>query len=152
MTAQQKADLAAFLKRPLTDDRVKFELPPFDRPKLYTESNHVPVVSGTGRAGTGDITPNPIAIEPPLVGNQCCTLAVSNGLGAASAVAVIDSADPGVCSSITASSSFSRVNVTLAGSGAGDGYGSVNLSLSDFPALVEQNIYVRWYVADPIAV
>jgi cytochrome c peroxidase len=148
----QRAALTAFLKRPLTDDRVKFELPPFDRPKLYTESNHVPVVSGTGRAGSGGITPNPIAIEPPLVGNTSFTVAVSNALGAASAVVVIDSADPGVGASIPASGSFARVNVNLAGSGAGTGYGSANLSIPNNPALVGQTFYGRWYVPDPQAV
>jgi cytochrome c peroxidase len=34
MTTQQKADLVAFLKRPLTDNRVANELPPFYRPTL----------------------------------------------------------------------------------------------------------------------
>ncbi len=55
LTNGQKADLVAFLKRPLTDPRVRDELPPFDRPQLYTESNRVPVITGTGRAGSGNI-------------------------------------------------------------------------------------------------
>jgi hypothetical protein len=35
-------------KAPMTDTRVRDELPPFDRPQLYTESNRVPVIIGTG--------------------------------------------------------------------------------------------------------
>jgi cytochrome c peroxidase len=151
LTDQQKANLAAFLKRPLTDERVKFELPPFDRPQLYTESNRVPVVSGSGRAGSGGFEPNPIAIEPPLVGNPSFTVAVSNALGAASAVVVIDSIDPGIGTTIPASGSFARVNVNLAGGGAGNGYGSASLAIPDNPALVGQTFYGRWYVNDPSA-
>ena len=149
LTSQQKADFAAFLKRPLTDERVRLELPPFDRPHLYTESNHVPVISGSGRAGTNSITPNAIALEPPLVGNPSFTVAVSSALGGAQAVVVIGSSDPGIGTSIPASGSFARVQVNLAGSGAGNGYGSANLSIPNNPALVGQTFYGRWYVNDP---
>ncbi|MEP7148286.1 MAG: cytochrome c peroxidase [Acidobacteriota bacterium] len=151
LTNPQKANLAAFLKRPLTDDRVKFEQPPFDRPHLYTESNHVPVVSGSGRAGAGGFTPNAIALEPPLVGNSSFTVGVSNSMGGATAVLVIDSADPGVGLSIPATGSFAHVNVNLAGSGTGAGYGSANLSIPNNPALVGQTFFGRWYVTDATA-
>ncbi len=147
LTAQQKADLAAFLKRPLTDNRVKFEQPPFDRPQLFTESTHVPVVSGSGRAGSGGLVPNAIAIEPPILGNPSFTVAVSNGAGGAAAVVVINSIDPGIGSSIPASGSFARINVTL----AGGGYGSANLSIPNNPALVGQTFFGRWYVTDAAA-
>ena len=78
LTAQQMADLVTFMKRPLTDPRVTSETGPFTRPTMYTESNRVPVVSGTGRAGTGGNVPQVMAIEPPLVGNPSFTVAVSN--------------------------------------------------------------------------
>lgn len=148
LTAQQKADLVAFMKRPLTDERVRLEQPPFDRPHLYTESNHVPLVSGSGRAGAGGFTPNAIALEPPIVGNPSFTVGVSNSLGGAPAVLVIDSTDPGVGTSIPGSGSFARVNVNLVGGGAGTGYGSANLSIPNNPALVGQTFYGRWYVND----
>jgi hypothetical protein len=151
LTPQRKADLVAFLKRPLTDERVRLELPPFDRPHLYTESNHVPTIAGAGRAGTGTITPDAIALEPPLVGNPSFTVAVRDGLGAAFAVVVIGATDPGVGSSVPVNGSFARVEVTLAGSGAGNGYGSANLSIPNNPALIGQTFYGRWYVNDPAA-
>ncbi len=151
LTTQQKADLVAFLKRPLTDQRVKLELPPFDRPQLYTESNRVPVVSGTGLEGSGGFVPNPIAIEPPILGNPGFTVGVSNALGAASAVVVINSTDPGIGSAIPASGSFARVSVDLAGAGVGNGYGSANLSIPNNPVLVGQTFYGRWYVNDAAA-
>jgi len=144
----QKADLVAFLKRPMTDPRVANELPPFDRPQLYTESNRVPVITGTGRAGSGEITPQVTAIEPPIVGNPSFTVAVSRALGGAQAVLVIDSNDPGIGSSIPANGSFARVSVNVSGSGSGNGFGSVSLPIPNDPALINQTFYGRWYVAD----
>ncbi|PYS98406.1 MAG: hypothetical protein DMF63_16105 [Acidobacteria bacterium] len=151
LTEQRKASLAAFLKRPLTDERVRLELPPFDRPHLYTESNRIPVISGTGRAGSGGYTPGAIALEPPLVGNPSFTVAVNGALGAAHAVVVIGSSDPGAGASIPANGSFARVELNLAGSGGGNGYGSANLSIPNNPALIGQTFYGRWYVTDPAA-
>ncbi len=152
LTSEQKADLVAFLKRPMTDPRVRDELPPFDRPHLYTESNRVPVMTGDGRAGSGGIVPQVTAIEPPLLGNQSFTVAVSRTLGSAQAVLVIDANDPGVGSSIPASGSFAHVAVNLAGSGNGNGFGSVSLPIPNNPALVGQTFYGRWYITDAGAV
>ena len=148
LTGEQKADLVAFLKRPMTDPRVAGELPPFDRPQLYTESNRVPIVSGTGRSGSGSITPQVVAIEPPISGNPSFTVGVAKALGGAQAVLVIDSNDPGVGSSIPASGSFARVSVNISGSGGGNGFGSVSLPIPNNPALINQTFYGRWYVAD----
>lgn len=147
LTTQEKADLVVFMKRPLTDVRVRDELPPFDRPKLYTESNRVPQISGKGRAGTGDVVPAAIAIEPPLVGNPSFTVAVTGGFGGANAVVVISSADPGVGTTIPASGTFARETVVL--TGAGDG--SVSIAIPDNPALVGQTFHGRWYVPDAVA-
>jgi hypothetical protein len=148
LTAGQKADLVAFLKRPMTDARVRDELPPFDRPQLYTETNRVPVITGTGRAGSGGIIPQATAIEPPLAGNPSFTVGVSRGLGGTQAVLVIDSSDPGVGSSIPSSGSFARVAVNLTGSGNGSGFGSVSLPIPNDPAFIGQTFYGRWYIAD----
>jgi len=152
MTPQEKSDLATFLKRPLTDLRVQNELPPFDRPQLYTESNRVPVVSGTGRPGTGSAVPVVTAIEPPLVGNPSFAVAVSNALGGSAAVLVVNSSDPGVGASIPASGSFARIQTTLGGSGGGNGTASVSLSIPNNPVLIGQTFYGRWYVTDAAAV
>jgi cytochrome c peroxidase len=148
LTNQQKADLVAFLKRPLTDARVRDELPPFNRPKLYSESNRVPVITGSGRAGSGNIGPQTFAIEPPLAGNPSFTVAVSRGLGGAQAVLVIDANDPGVGDSIPANGSFARVSVNLTGSGSGNGDGSYSLPIPNNPALLGQTFYGRWYIID----
>jgi hypothetical protein len=150
LTLQEKTDLAAFLKRPLTDPRVRDQLPPFDRPQLYTESNRVPQISGTGRAGSGGYTPRVIAIEPPLAGNPAFTICVADALGGAHGVLVIDSADPGVGSSVPATGSLVRIETELGGTGNSYGYGSVNFAI---PAgLAGRTFYGRWYVNDPAAV
>ncbi|MCB9397990.1 MAG: hypothetical protein H6510_09250 [Acidobacteria bacterium] len=57
MTANQKADLLAFLTRPLTDLRVANEQAPFDRPTLFSESNRVPQISGSGKAARAGLVP-----------------------------------------------------------------------------------------------
>jgi cytochrome c peroxidase len=147
LTPQQKADMVAFLKRPLTDPRVAAELPPFDRPALYADSNRVPQVSGAGVAGTGGQVPQPIAIEPPLVGNPSFAVAVTNAMGGANAVLVINSTDPGT-SSIPSSGSFARQTLALQGTGSGNGYGSISLVIPNNNALIGQTFFGRWYVTD----
>jgi Di-haem cytochrome c peroxidase/FG-GAP-like repeat len=147
LSAQERADIVAFLKRPLTDPRVAGELPPFDRPQLYADSNRVPVISGTGVAGTNAQVPQAMAIEPPLVGNPSFTVAVTNAIGGANATLVIDSTDPGTAS-IPAGGSFTRQTLALQGSGAGNGYGSVNLAIPNNNALIGQTFFGRWYVSD----
>lgn len=151
LSVQEKAALVAYMKRPLTDQRVANELPPFDRPKLFTESIYVPQISGSGRVGSGGITPEVTAIEPPFVGNPGFTVAVSKGLGNTQAVLVIDGADPGVGSSIPVAGSFLRQSVTLSGSGTGNGYGSITMAIPNNPALAGQTYFGRWYITDAAA-
>ncbi len=149
LNMQERADLAAFMKRPLTDPRVAAQLPPFDRPQLYTESARVPQVTGTGRPGSGGYTPKVIAIEPPLAGNPSFTVCVTDALGGAHGVLVIDSSDPGVGSTIPASGSLLRLEADLGGSGDSYGYTSVNFAIPS--GVAGQTFYGRWYVADPAA-
>lgn len=151
LTTQQRADLVAFLKRPLTDPRVAAQAPPFDRPQLYTESMRVPQLTGTGLAGTNGAVPQAIALEPPLVGNPAFTVAASNALGGAQATLVIDSNDPGATTKVPMNAAFALVPVTLSGSGAGKGYGSITLTIPNSATLVGTTWYGRWYVADPAA-
>jgi cytochrome c peroxidase len=147
LSPQERADLVAFMKRPMTDVRVANELPPFDRPQLYSESNRVPVISGVGRAGLGGITPRVTAIEPPMLGNPSFTVGVSTALAGAQAVLVIDSTDPGVGTSIPASGSFARQTINLSGVG-NSGYASISLPIPNNPALIGQTFFGRWYVTD----
>jgi cytochrome c peroxidase len=151
LSPQQRADLVAFLRGALTDPRVAAGSAPFDRPMLYSESTRVPQITGAGTPGTGGAVPRVTAIEPPLVGNPSFTVAVSNALGGAQAVLVVDSNDPGTGPTIPSTGSLARVSVQLSGSGAGQGSGSVSLSIPDSAALVGQTFFGRWFVTDPAA-
>ncbi len=152
LTAQQKADLVAFLKRPLTDPRVAAELPPFDRPQLYAESMRVPQVVGAGLAAAGRQIPQVIAVEPPVLGNQRFTVGVYGATGGATATLVIDKDDPGASANLPASGSFARTSILLSGTGAGNGYGSVGLAIPNNSALLGTTLYGRWYVQEANAI
>jgi len=151
LTAQQKSDLVAFMKRPLTDPRVAAETAPFDRPMLYAESMRVPQIIGTGIAGTGGQIPQVIAVEPPLLGTPRFTVGVYDALGGAQATLVIDKNDPGAGSGVPAAGSFARVTVPLAGTGAGKGYASATMVIPNEAALFGATLFGRWYIADPAA-
>lgn len=151
LSPQQKSDLLAFLRRPLTDVRVANELPPFDRPVLYAQSTRVPQIVGADRPGSGGVTPQIRAISPPIVGNPNFTVSVSRGLGNAAAVLVVDSVDPGVASSIPAEGNFARVETNTQTTGAGNGWASASLQIPDSQAIVGQTFFARWYIADPAA-
>lgn len=148
--AQQQADIVAFLKRPLTDPRVTAELPPFDRPMLYSESNRVPQITGTGRAGSGGFIPQIVAISPPLAGNPNFTVSVSGALGNADAILAITSEDPGT-GSIPDLVTFARIETTTQNTGAGNGWASLSVSVPDTFYFAGRTFYARWYIIDPNA-
>ena len=148
LSFQQKSDLVAFMKRPMTDPRVAAESAPFDRPMLYAESMRVPQIIGSGTAGTGGNIPQVTAISPPIVGNPNFTIGISNALSGAQAVLVIDKVDSGATANIPASASLARVTTTL----SSGGYSSVNLTIPNDPLLVGIPLYGRWYVTDPAAI
>jgi cytochrome c peroxidase len=150
LSPQQKADLLAFLRGALTDPRVAAGTAPFDRPGLYSESNRVPQVIGNGTAGSGANVPQVTAIEPPVAGNPSFAVGVSNALGGAQAVLVVNSSDPGT-GAVPTSGSLGRISTRLSGAGAGQGFGSVVISIPNMPAVVGSTFFGRWYVSDPNA-
>lgn len=150
LSQQQKNALLAFLRRPLTDPRVAAEQAPFDRPMLYSESDRVPLIIGDPVAGSGAIAAQIHAVEPPALGNTNFTVGVSSALGGANATLVVNSSDPGIQSSVP-SGDFANIAGALAGSGAGQGYASMQVDLGTDPALVGRELYGRVYVEDPAA-
>jgi len=152
LTAQERTDLLAFLRRPLTDPRVANRTAPFDPPTLYAGSARMPATAiAAGSAGQGGIVPVATAIEPPLAGNPNFTLAVTRARGAATAILVIDSTDPGADPNIPGSPAFARVQIQLQGTGAGNGYGSTNLVVPNTPSVVGRQFFGRWFVLDAAA-
>ena len=148
LSSQEKADLVAFLKRPLTDPRVAGELPPFDRPRLYTESNRVPTITGRGRVGGKFTMPETVLFAPPIIGNPNFTIGLARGRGGAQATLVIDTQDPGIGTTIPTSGSFAYQTITLSDFGSAAGFGSVDLAIPDDPQLIGHTFYGRWYVRD----
>lgn len=147
LTPEDRAALLAFLKRPLNDRRLAKEDFPYDRPKLYTESGRVPLIEGSGQAGTGGQVPMAVALEPALIGNTI-TFGLQNGRGGAPARLVIHSSDPGMA--MPGSGSFALVDTTLGGTSgaAGAGFSSVRVTVPNNPALADREFYGRWYVTD----
>lgn len=159
MSPSEKAALVAFLKRPFTDLRVKNELPPFDRPHLYTESTRVPVFVGRGRPGTRSVIPEVVAIAPPNIGNPNFTIGITKGRGGEQATLVIGDEDPGIGSSVPTGGSFAYQTITLVSSGLSNstdglpnGYGSVDIAIPNDTGLIGHTYYGRWYVRDLRAV
>lgn len=149
LSVQQKADLVAFLKRPLTDPRVAAQSFPFDRPTLYTETTRVPQIINSGISGSGGVVPQITAIEPAIAGNPSFTVGVFNAPGSAQAILIVDTNEPVASSVIPATASFARVTIHLSGSGQRDGFGSVCLPIpNNNPALIGATLYGRWYILD----
>jgi len=151
LTPQQQTALVAFLRHVLTDNRVRNGTFPFDRPSLYSEADMVPVVSGVGSAGSGGSVPAPVTVQPALSGNPSFTLGLHGALGGAGAVLVIDASEPPAASTIPAGGSFARIELSLQGTGEGQGWGSATLAIPTDPSLIGQALHGRWYVNDPAA-
>ena len=154
LAADEKSDLATFLRNQFTDPRVGAESSPlFDRPMLYSESARVPEIVGTGTAGAGGVVPRVVAIEPPLTGNPSFTVGLFDAPPGAQAVLVIDEADPGAGPEIPASASFARETVTVAAAedGSGNGYASVSVPIPEDGSLIGTELFGRWFVLDAAA-
>ena len=149
LNPNQKAQLLAFLGRPLTDPRVASSTAPFDRPALFSESALVPQVLAGGIPGSSGATPQPVALEPPFAGNPQFTVGIYGALGGAAAVLVIGETEPAATGGIPEYGSFARLETTLQGSGSDAGFGSVTLAIPDNGALYGKTLYGRWYVEDP---
>ncbi|MBP9110999.1 MAG: carboxypeptidase regulatory-like domain-containing protein [Pyrinomonadaceae bacterium] len=152
MNPGTQADLVAFLRNVLTDPRVQAESSVFERPQLYTESNRVPQVIGSGRAGSGGIVPTIHAISPPVAGNPNFTVSVSSAVGASQGFLVIDAVDPGVGTSIPITGSIGKFAVNTNNTGNGNGWASLSLPLPSTAAVIGRTFFARWYVVDPGAV
>lgn len=156
LNAQERAALVAFLRRPMTDVRVRDGLPPFDGPTLYAGSNRAPQIYGSQTVGTGNIAPTVVAIEPPLVGNPNMTVAIQGALGGAPGVFALDTVPDfagtpvfGTTMHIGLSSNIAIWRVpTLAGAGAGNGWGSVTVEVPSDAALIGTSSFGQFFAFD----
>ncbi len=143
------ADIQAFLATGLTDPRVAAETFPFDRPTLNSErADRASVVSGSGRTGSGAVTPKMLAPMPPHLGNAEFRLGVHGGLGGAQAFLAVGSAAP-AGAELTGGTLVGPIQ--LAGTGNGAGYGTVSWPIPDDIARDGEKVWFQWRVTDPAA-
>ncbi len=136
-----------FITNGLTDPRVAAQLPPFDRTPLHTESAEAnPLVTGSGTAGSGGITPRMIAVTPPNLGNVDCRIGIADALGGAEGFVALSHTPP-VDGILEAEELFGPV--PLAGSVAGEGYATFFHPIADVAALIDDVVYLQWIVTDP---
>ncbi len=156
LNAGQRANLLAFLRRPLTDPRTVNQQAPFDHPALNQSSPRVPQTFGVGTAGTGGFVPRIVAIEPPFVGNGNFTVAVDGACATKGAILAFSETNvPGgalfngmrAYLDLSGPLTVRRIG-RLAGSGAGDGYGSGTIAIPSDPLLIGRTFYAQVYVLD----
>lgn len=151
----QRQALVAFLQS-FTDPRVASELAPFDRPRLYTESSHVPLQLGAPTPGSGGQAPRIFATEPPRLGNPDFTLAVDRALGGAPAFLVVDpQLVPGGWSlfgatlypALSPAVSIFAQGAT-SGVGPGNGFDSRGFAVPNDAGLAGGALCAQWVIAD----
>jgi hypothetical protein len=157
LNAQQRAALVAFLGRPLTDPRVASESAPFDRPTLYSESNHVPLHYGGATAGSGGFSPELFAFDPPVLGNPAMSFGFDFANSARPAGLILSPVSLPLGQPFQGAtlhvgfgpgSTLHRI-ASSNGNGPGDGWGSFSLSLPSDPAWLGVPFYAQWLVLDP---
>ncbi len=156
LTAQQKADLAAFLRRPLTDPRVAQASGPFSHPSLYSNSTRVAQSFGHGTPGTNGLVPTMLALEPAYVGNPRLSFALDGGLGGRAAAVFVGNAVQPQGTSFFGTTLF--VDITfpyqlvrlpaLSPGGPGEGTGTLSIGVPNDPLLVGTSYYAQWIVFD----
>jgi cytochrome c peroxidase len=156
ISPQERADMIAFLQT-LTDPRVQNQLPPFDRPRLWSESPRVPQVYGLGTAGAGGFVPAMIEVSPPYVGNAKFAIGLDRVPPATMWFLLLDllgSATPtpllGQNYYLTSSAVVHSSGITQVGSGGpGAGYASLLLPVPPAQLLAGLPVHGQWMVLDP---
>lgn len=143
------ADIQVLLSTGLTDPRAAAETAPFDRPVLYSErSDHGPLVSGAGRAGSGGAAPGMVAVMPPYLGNAEFRLGVHGALGGARAFLAVSSSAP-AGERLPVETLLGPV--TLDGAGVAAGYGTIRWPVPDDRSRAGEHVWFQWRVSDPVA-
>ena len=142
-------DLVAFLNA-LTDPRMATEQAPFDRPVLFTESNRVPQIIGSGTAGADGIVPEIQAISPPVYGNPNFTISLNKSLGNATAILVVSQRNYVALPAHPSRVGLFRGSVTTANTGPGNGWASLSFAIPEEHRNAGK-YYARWFVLDPTA-
>jgi hypothetical protein len=154
----EKFQIYEFVTDSLTDPRVAAETPPFDRPTLHSEAAANPAYYGASSPGSGGFIPQMINVTPPILGSPSFRVGVGDALGGAIALLALAPKDAppgtswnGIPLDIAISPMPFLLSLTLSGTGAGGGYGTVVMQLPGNPSLAGQDWYAQWFVVDPAA-
>jgi cytochrome c peroxidase len=143
LSPQQRAAIVSFLRRPLTDVRVRDETEVFARPQLFQGSSSAPQSAAVGVNGASGRPPRLVALEAAFGGAQDFTIAVDGALAFAPATAVLAFQDPGVGTvSAIRQQQFST---------SSDGSASFNFILPDGAVYAGQDLFLRVFVQDASA-
>ena len=135
-----------FLVNGLTDPRVANEQFPFDRPMLLSEQALAnPLLISAGVAGSDGAVPQIVALSPPNIGNSEFKVGIDTGLGGALAWVVVSQSPP-VDGLLDQDEVLGPIS--LDGSGAGQGFGTMYYPIADIVALDGEIRYMQWLVAD----
>lgn len=143
LTPQQRAAIVTFLRRPLTDPRVRDEAGPFSRPTLYGESDRVPRPTRAGAPGTGGVVPRLVAIEPPLAGAANFTVGVDRAPAGAVVRVLLGRNDPPAADA--------EADAVFEGQTSAQGHWSLHVPLPAAADGPDRPLYLRAFVADPNA-
>jgi cytochrome c peroxidase len=143
------------LLQSLTDPRVAFELPPFDRPTLWSEGADVPYHFGSGTAGTLSRRPRATASGPAMLGNRRFAIGVDRVVPDTMAALVLDPELAQVPWSVAGLSVYLALSpatmVFVPGftrpGPDGCGHASVLLPLPNEPALAG-TLFAQWLALD----
>ena len=141
--------------RTFTDLRVADGIPPFDRPRLFSESNAMATHFGSPTPRLG-IAPEMIALEPPSLRNPNFTLAVRKSIAGGAAVLLIGP-DPLISGisiyGITAFVDPTTYSISqpklLVGDGPGTGHASIHFDLTTLAMGSGSTWHAQWAILDP---
>lgn len=142
----------------MTDPRVQNELPPFDRPRLWSEGPYRPVVFGTGTIGSGNVQPRSMAELPPFTGNVKFTIGLDRAAPAAFTLLAWDVASSAVPTvvlgqnvylALTPGLVFTGVGLTQ-GAGPGTGWSQATLAVPAAQQLQGLSLHGQWVVLDAL--
>ncbi|MEM8710355.1 MAG: cytochrome c peroxidase, partial [Planctomycetota bacterium] len=155
MTAAEKADLAAFLDRPLTDSRAATFEGPYERLGLYSESDEAPTLYGAGTAGSSGEVPHMWSVEPSVMG-RTVNVGVSRAAPDAPAALIVSpeadvlgTALQGAVLHVRLGAGSTSHRIQTASPGFGEGSYALRLDLPDDPALAGSSLHAQWLIFDP---
>ena len=158
ITPMEKFQIYEFVTDSLTDPRVAAQTDPFDRPTLHSEAAANPSYYGDSSAGSGGFIPQMINVTPPILGSPSFRIGVGDALGGSVAILALAAHDAppgttfnGVPLDLSINPLPFLLSVTLSGTGAGGGYGTVVMQLPRSPVLAGQDWYAQWFVVDSYA-